>query len=573
MNKAFLILLILLTASLGCSAQNNAETFKKIEWLIGNWQGEADGMPFYESWAKTSDTQFTNLNYSICGGEVVENDHGKIEARNGQIVYGDSHKLTSVSGTEVVFENQGRGERFTFQHTSDGKWLAKLQYPRTTVEYVLTRVLPVSELTKVKPKPLDGRYSGYLEFQGKQLKTAIDFERQNGRQGAFVTTPDNLQLRMPVRNLCHNPPFVSLAISEGNQTLTLNAKIEGDTIKGKIASREFPARLVLTKDPGYQRAKLNYRVEKVFVVHGKVNLNANLFLPNSKKPVAAVIMVAGTGQRTKEEYNGWADLLASRGFAVLTYDKRNVTNFPNLNIRNAPTDIGNINDLVEDAAQAFRLLETRKEVDPQKIGFLGFSQGAVVVAIAAGNNPKAAFVVGISGNTTTDREFIINQALNRLRARRADAAALKKAEDLMNKLFAYAKTRSGGAELQKELDAAHNEGWGRFTVPRQLPNDDELKYLMTYNGFEIDPAQSWAKIRVPTLFIFGGRDDLIPVERSVEIINRVFADKSTLLTVKVYPHANHFIKTSSNPQSFEWSKFADGYVEDLTAWLEKQKRA
>ena len=75
-------------------------------------------------------------------------------------------------------------------------------------------------------------------------------------------------------------------------------------------------------------------------------------------------------------------------------------------------------------------------------------------------------------------------------------------------------------------------------------------------------AQSWAKIRVPTLLIFGGRDDLIPVERSVEIINRVYADKSTLLTVKVYPHANHFIKTSSNPQSFEWSKFADGYVED-----------
>ena len=149
-----------------------------------------------------------------------------------------------------------------------------------------------------------------------------------------------------------------------------HAKIEGDTIKGKIASLEFPARLVLTKDPGYQRAKLNYRVEKVFVVHGKVNLNANLFLPNSKKPVAAVIMVAGTGQRTKEEYNGWADLLASRGFAVLTYDKRNVTNFPNLNIRNAPTDIGNINDLVEDAAQAFRLLKLARKLIRKKSAFL-----------------------------------------------------------------------------------------------------------------------------------------------------------------------------------------------------------
>ena len=71
-------------------------------------------MPFYESWAKTSDTQFTNLNYSICGGEVVENDHGKIEARNGQIVYGDSHKLTSVSGTEVILKIKGAANASLF---------------------------------------------------------------------------------------------------------------------------------------------------------------------------------------------------------------------------------------------------------------------------------------------------------------------------------------------------------------------------------------------------------------------------------------------------------------------------
>ncbi len=181
----------------------------------------------------------------------------------------------------------------------------------------------------------------------------------------------------------------------------------------------------MNKDPGYQPAKLSYRIERASIVNGKVNLNANLFLPNSKKPVAAIVMVAGTGQRTKEEYNGWADLLASRGFAVLTYDKRNVTNFPELNIRNASTDIANIDDLAADAAQAFRFLEKRKEIIRKKIGFIGFSQGAVVVPIVVGNNPQAAFVVAISGNTTTDREFIIYQALNRLRARRPDEAALK----------------------------------------------------------------------------------------------------------------------------------------------------
>jgi len=544
-----------------------------MEWLIGNWQGEADGMPFYESWTKTNDMQFSNLNYSICSGEVVENERGKIEARDGEIFYGDNHKLTSVSETEVVFENAQRGERFTFQVANDGTWLAKLQYPRTSVEYTLRRIPPVSELTKLKPKPLDGRYSGYLEFQGKRLKTALDFEMQDGKQVAFVSTPDNLQLRMPVQSVCHNPPFISFVISEANQTLTLNGKIERDVIDGKIASREFPARLVLSKTPNYQPPKPNYRIEKISLVNGNVKLDANLYLPNSKELATAVVMVAGTGQRRKEEYNGWADKLASQGFAVLTYDKRNVTNFPNLNIRNPPTDIGNINDLAADATQAFRLLEKREEVNPRKIGFIGFSQGAVVIPMVAANNPAVAFVVAISGNTTTDREFIINQALNRLRARRADEATLKKAENLMNKLFVYAKTKNGGEELQKELDAAHNEGWGRFTVPRQLPNDDELKYLMTWNSFEHNPADFWANVKVPTLLVFGERDDLIQVERSAEIINRVYAGKSNLLTVKIYPNANHFIKTMPNPQSFEWSRFANGYLEDLSGWLKRQREA
>jgi dienelactone hydrolase len=432
------------------------------------------------------------------------------------------------------------------------------------------RVSPVSQLTKIKPAPLAGRYSGYLKFQGKQLPTMVDFEEIGGEQTAFITTPDNLQLRMPARQVCYNPPFIGFSISENNQALRLGGKIEGDAINGKVASREFPAVLVLTQDAHYKPLKTSYKIEKVKIINGETKLEANLYLPNGKKRAPAVVMIAGTGQRTKEEYNGWADLLASNGFAVLTYDKRNVTNFPSLNIRNAPTDIGTMSDLAEDAAQAFRLLRDRKEIDPKKIGFIGFSQGAVVAPIAATNIRKAAFVVAISGNTTSDREFIINQMLNRLRARRADEFVLKKAEDLWNKLFDYAKTRTGGDILLKELEAAHNESWSRFAVPRNLPNEDELKHLMTWNSFELDPAAYWAKVDVPALLVYGERDDLIPVNRSVEIINRLFVGKPDLLSVKVYPNANHLIRTIPASQSFEWSKFAGGYLENLIAWI-KQK--
>jgi esterase/lipase len=571
LNFLFLILPCLYG---GCQTKVYTDDFKKIEWLIGTWKGEADGQPFYENWRKVTDTEFENINFSLCNGDTVIGGRSKIEIRNNKIAYTSGNltwDLKELNEKQVIFESTQHREKFTFTKTEKNEWNAHLQYPNSSVEYVLTKTISLEDLLKIKPKIIEGNFEGYIEFNNKKLNTSINLFEENGIQKATTTTPDNLQLNQPFQSVCYNPPFLKFTLQDGTQRLELNCKLENDTIKGQIAG-ELPAKVFLTKSTQRNNSTLNYKIEATKIINGTITLNANLYLPKTNKQVGAVVMICGTGQHSKEEYNGWADVLASKGVAVLTYDKRNVTDFPELNIRQRSSDIVLPGQLESDVLSAIELLKSRKEINTSKIGLFGFSQGAVLAPIVASNNKDISFFVAVSGNATTDKEFIINQSLNRLRQRNFNEAQQNEARQIWEQLFQYSKDKKNGKELQTLIDKAYESGYGGHSLPRQLPNDDEIKYLSTWNSFEHDPANYLKNIQVPSCFVFGQNDMQIPVDKSIEILNNIYNSKQQILTIKKYSNADHFIKTLPDRNNFDFPKFANGYIDDLTKWIvEKAK--
>ena len=573
MKYSYLLIFFGSTLFGSCQTKLKTADFKKMEWLIGTWKGEANGQPFYENWKKVSDTGFDNVNFSFCNSDTVTDGQSKIEIRNGKIAYTNGNstlELKELNDSLIIFENSQRGEKFTFVKTLNGEWKAHLQYPAGSVVYLLSKTSSIAELLKNKPSPIIGYYQGYIEFSGKKLYTAINFEYKNGIQTATTSTPDNLQLEMPLREVCYDPPFLKMSMRDGTQNLILNAQLNNDEIVGSL-SGEIPA-TAFFKKASLPNKTLNYKVASLTIQNGTINLPANLFLPNSDKPVGAVIMVCGTGQHSKEEYNGWADLLASKGVAVLTYDKRNVTYFPNLNIRQATSDIVLPGQLESDIEAAIAILKGRKEIDPKKIGLFGFSQGAVIAPIVAAKNPDVAFLVAVSGNTTTDKEFIIQQSLNRIKQRSFDESAIQDTREILEALFRYSKDRKNGDQLLNRIEKAHERGYGRYAFPRYLPNDDEIKYLSTWNSFEHDPSIYWKKLSIPSYVVFGDRDVFIPVQESVQILNDLFKNKPDFLTLKVYPNADHFIKHPPDRNNFDFPRYANGYIKDLTDWIIKQAK-
>jgi uncharacterized protein len=574
MKKLYFIFFVFQWLCGGCQPHNRSTDFKNIDWLLGTWKGETDRQQFFENWRKVTDTEFENINFSLCNGDTLIGGRSKIEIRNNKIAYTSGNltwDLKELNSNKVIFERTQHREKFTFSKTEKNEWLAHLQYPNSSIEYLLTKTVSVEELIKNKPKIIEGIFEGFIEFNKKKLKTSVSLFAENGIQKATATTPDNLQLNQPFQSICYNPPFIKLTLQDGPQRLELNCKLENDSIKGQIAG-ELPAKVFLVRIIQRKNNTLNYKIEPTKIANGSVILNANLFLPKTSKKVGALVMICGTGQHSKEEYNGWADLLASEGVAVLTYDKRNVTNFPELNIRQRSSDIVLPGQLESDIQSAIELLKTRREINNSKIGLFGFSQGAVLAPIVASQNKDIAFMVAVSGNTTTDKEFIINQSLNRLRQRNINVAQQNEARQIWEQLFQYSKDKKNPQQLQRLIDKAYENGFGQHSLPRQLPNDDEIKHLSTWNSFDHDPAKYLTKIQVPAYFVFGQNDLQIPVDASIEILNNIYNSKPHFLTIKKYPNADHFIKTVPDRANFDFPKFAKGYINDLTKWIVEQAR-
>jgi dienelactone hydrolase len=84
---------------------------------------------------------------------------------------------------------------------------------------------------------------------------------------------------------------------------------------------------------------------------------------------------------------------------------------------------------------------------------------------------------------------------------------------------------------------------------------------------DFDPVPILQNVFVPSLWIYGGRDQSVPAMESVAILERLKAHGKDL-TIRVFPTADHtlFVK-SKEGEPFRWPGFAPGYLDAMTDWV------
>jgi cephalosporin-C deacetylase-like acetyl esterase len=113
-----------------------------------------------------------------------------------------------------------------------------------------------------------------------------------------------------------------------------------------------------------------------------------LLVPRAAGRHPAVLFLHGSGG-TREDLLVPAAVLANRGFVTLTISQ--------------PNDTETYRPLVVNARRALDLLAARRDVDTHRLGVVGFSLGAQVAAILAGDDrrPRAVDVIGGRANDVT----------------------------------------------------------------------------------------------------------------------------------------------------------------------------
>ena len=303
--------------------------------------------------------------------------------------------------------------------------------------------------------------------------------------------------------------------------------------------------------------------ERVEFSSGTVRLAGTLVSPAIEGRRPAIVLVHGSGPASREQVFPFARALIRHGITVLGYDKRGVGG------STGDWNAASFDDLAGDAMAAVEYLKTRADIDPARIGLLGWSQAGWIMPLAAVRRKDIAFVISLSGPALPAAETTLDQAGNEMSAGGMKPPVVARILGLMKLQYAFARTGQGWDEYA----AARAEMAARMgTPPSTFPGtpDDPYWGFMRRLYF-YDPVPTLSQLRAPTLALFGELDNNIVAQKHTPAWESALkAAGNRDYTLRVLPKANHAFlaaRVGSNAEMPSLPGFVPELRPALLEWL------
>lgn len=307
--------------------------------------------------------------------------------------------------------------------------------------------------------------------------------------------------------------------------------------------------------PSYSKPE-TFHQRDVTVGSDEWKLGGTFTWPQGKGPFPAVVLVHGPGPNDRDEsffgtriFADIAEGLASRGIAVLRYDKR--TKVYGERMSDLPFTLKE--ETSEDAVRALSLVRRQPEVDPTRVFVLGHSLGGYAVPRIARQDGKLAGAMVLAGNARPIEDVSIAQTEFMLKAKGGASAEEQKRLDLM---------KAEAARIRSLTSAKDNP-----PVLLGLP----IEYYLDLKGY--DPPMEARSLGIPMFFLQGERDFQV----TMEDFNLWKAGLSGArnVTFRSYVTLNDlFIAGEGPPSPAEYRKpgnVAAAVIDDLASWIAARK--
>ncbi len=300
---------------------------------------------------------------------------------------------------------------------------------------------------------------------------------------------------------------------------------------------------------------------------GGVELAGTLYLPRSRKPVAAVVVTHSASSPLGDAslYRHLKAMLPALGIAVFTYDRRGSGR------SGTKTAGGDFTILADDVIAAVRSLKADPRIDPRRIGTWGLSQGGWISPLAASRSPDIAFVVAVSAPVVTADVQMLFSSTNHLRANGYSQAEIDQMVATRKAVDAYMRGTGSREDAQRLIDAAKTKPWFKYTYMGETVRDREVSGWR--KEIENDPLRNLSAVKVPMLVLFGADDAVVPVADSVERLKAI-AVRMPGMKVHVVAGADHSMRMAADQKvtldpKHDGTEQADSpeYVAVLSSWL------
>lgn len=307
-----------------------------------------------------------------------------------------------------------------------------------------------------------------------------------------------------------------------------------------------------------------------------------LTYPASGRSFPAVVLVAGSGPHDRDgglslHKTLWvlADHLTRQGFAVLRYDKRGVGLTGGEAHPGSTTD-----DYAADALAAVRYLKMLPNIDPERVGIAGHSEGGIVAAMAAAAAPRdVSFIVMLAGTGLPGMDI---KSLQDAAARRADGmpeslVLLNQAQErgLYEIAAGTLSHRDALAAMIRATDELPADTKAQLEIPEEGFPAEAFEGLLTpwFRRFlQIDPRVHLEKLRCPVLALVGEKDLQVPPAGNLAAITRSLAHGVHARTsVRQLPGINHNLQTARTGKASEYflieETVAPSVLAAMSTWL------
>ena len=295
-------------------------------------------------------------------------------------------------------------------------------------------------------------------------------------------------------------------------------------------------------------------------------LVGTLIMPPGKGPHPAIILLHGSGPLTRYSFGPYPYFFASLGFAVLIYDKRGTGASTGVRLDASTSDLHvdrhYPDDLRDDALAALAYLKTRREINTERIGFWGSSEGGMLATQVAAHSPDAAFIIDSSGFMGALWETYLYQEGAQVKEAGGSDRDVEQATRFTKLWLDVARTGKGWKRFVKEREALRrtNPYW-----PIPYMDFKSLKQMQWFwkHVLTFSPLPELKHVSCPVLAVYGEHDVSTEANVAAANLKRAFAEagKNKDVTVKIFPAAGHSLATDAG------DRMAPGVFGTLRSWL------
>ncbi len=442
-----------------------------------------------------------------------------------------------------------------------------------TSVFLLTSFLSFSQ-------DITGKWNGSLKIQGIELPLVFNVSKLQNGYSSTMDSPSQGAKDIPTTKTTFENSKLNIEIAPAK--IEYVGELKNEIIIGtfKQNGQEFPMELsrkaYVKKEvnhPQEPKKPFSYYSEDVTFENNKekVTLAGTLTLPNKEGNYPAVILISGSGAQNRDEeilghkpFLLLSDYFTKNGIAVLRYDDRGTAkstgSFKDATSANFATDV----------ESAIEYLKTRKEINKNKIGLVGHSEGGMIAPMVASKSKDVNFVVLLAGPGLRGDKLLL------LQKEKIERAMGISQEEILKSQKIYKGAYNLILNLKKEdlkLKDYFTNQLPKETPPNQIDaivnqlSSDWIQFYLKY-----DPAPSLEKIKCPVLAVNGEKDLQVPSKENLEAIKKELQKGGNKkVTIIEFPKLNHLFQTTEtgNPSEYETNTetFNKNALQQITAWI------